>query len=144
MADFSLLGATMVNSSVVASARGNRDIVSEGYLLSDLAYARIRYELKLSEAFPEMMALCKKLLEHDRMRPDLYILLEAGKDTIARRQGGKGDRERNVTRFFRERYYSAIEEIHEELGEKNVEKVFTDSDPRVTLRLVLEKARRGG
>ena len=38
-ADFSLLGATMTYSSVVSKLRGTRKIVSEGYLLSDLAYA---------------------------------------------------------------------------------------------------------
>lgn len=140
-ADFSLLGATMVYCSVISDVRGSRDIVSEGYMLSDLAYARIRYELKKSEAFPAMLDVCRSMLANRRLRPDLYIVLEARQDTIDRRQIGKNGRDRNQSEQFRTRYYSALAEMHVELGESNVEKMFTDSDASVTLRTMMGKLR---
>ena len=135
-ADFSLLGATMAYSSIISNFRGTMSIVSEGYLLSDLAYAKIRYELKKSAAYPSMMAMVKRILEEPAMRPDLYILLKAGWTTIDLRQLNKDDRERNVTEFFRTRYYSALAEIHQEVKEDKVEVVETDSDTDVTLGMI--------
>ena len=137
-ADFSLLGATMTYSSIISKLRKERNIVSEGYLLSDLAYAKIRYELKKSDAYPSMMTMCKRILEEPQMRPDLYVLLRAGPSTIEQRQRGKDDRERNLTEFFRTRYYSALAEIHQELGERNQEEVETDSDLEATLGRIVE------
>ena len=141
-ADYSLLGATMVYSSVISKLRGERKIVSEGYLLSDLAYARIRYDLGKSGAFPAMLELCRAALGQESLRPDLYILLEARPDTIEARQHEKDDRERNITEFFRTRYYTAIAEMHRELGQSNLEKVYTDSNPGVTLEAVMDVLRR--
>ncbi|HME18156.1 MAG TPA: hypothetical protein VKF15_00270 [Nitrososphaerales archaeon] len=143
-ADFSLLGATMVYSSVISRLRGEKRIVSEGYLLSDLAYARVRSELGKSEAYPSMLEMCRTVLRQKSLRPDLYILLEARQDTIDARQQAKDDRERNITEFFRTRYYTALAEIHEELGEANVEKVYTDSDPAVTLEAVIGVLKKKG
>lgn len=131
----------MVYSSLISKFRGERNIVSEGYLLSDLAYARIRYELKKSTAFPAMMSLCKKILSEPPMKPDLYIILLAGAETIGRRQRNKNKRERNVTEFFRTRYYSALDEIHDELKESNIERLETDGDPSLTLGRILEVVR---
>ena len=136
-ADFSLLGATMVYSSVISKMRSERNIVSEGYLLSDLAYARIRFDLGKSEAYPSMLEMCRTILRQESLRPDLYVLLEARPDTIEARQHGKDDRERNVTEFFRTRYYTALREIHRELGQANVEKLYSDSDPVATLSAVM-------
>ncbi|MDE1853728.1 MAG: AAA family ATPase [Thaumarchaeota archaeon] len=141
-ADFSLLGATMVYSSIISKLRNKRNIVSEGYLLADLAYAKIRYELKMSSAYPSMFAMCRRVIEEPAMRPDLYILLKAGPETINHRQMGKDERERNMTEFFRTRYYTALDEIHEELGEEKSEVVETDSDLEVTLRAILETLER--
>lgn len=126
-ADYSLLGATMVYSSLISSFRATRNLVSEGYLLSDLAYARIRFDLKKSEAYPSMLAMCGKIMSHPQMKPDLYVLLKATAENIAERQARKNERERNLDDFFRERYYSALKEIHEELREEKVETVFSDS-----------------
>jgi len=137
-ADFSLLGATMVYSSLISKFRETRNIVSEGYLLSDLAYAKIRYELKKSDAYPSMVSMCRRMLQQPKLRPDLYILLKAGPETIDRRQRVKDDRERNVTEVFRTRYYTALAEIHRELGEEKTEVVETDSDLEVTLRAILD------
>ena len=137
-ADFSLLGATMTYSSIVSKLRWKTKIVSEGYLLSDLAYAKIRYELKKSDAYPSMVAMVKRMLEEPSLRPDLYIILKAPPETINHRQMGKDERERNMTEFFRTRYYTALEEIHEELGERNTETLETDHDVDVTLSGVLE------
>ena len=136
-ADFSLLGATMTYSSVISKLRRTRNIVSEGYLLGDLAYAKIRYELKKSDAYPSMLSMCRRVLKVPELRPDLYILLRATTGTIDIRQKGKEDRERNVTEFFRTRYYTALEEIHRELGEERSEVVETDSDLDVTLKNIL-------
>ena len=96
-ADYSLLGATMMYSSMISSLRGTRNVVSEGYLLSDLAYARIRYDLGKSRAFPVMLETCRNLLKETSLRPDLYIVLYAGSDTIDLRQRLKDERERNLT-----------------------------------------------
>ncbi|MDG6955502.1 MAG: hypothetical protein JRN70_02955 [Nitrososphaerota archaeon] len=143
-ADYSLLGATMTYSSIIASRRDERDIVSEGYLISDLAYAKIRMEVGKSTAYPHMLSLVKEILSEPRLRPDLYVRLKAGAETIESRQRGKDDREKNLTEFFRTRYYTALDEIHEELGEERVETVETDSDVDATLGAVvtvLEKRR---
>ncbi len=136
-ADFSLLGATMMYSSVISKLRGTRNIVSEGYLLGDLAYAKIRFELGKSGAYPQMVTMVKRVLEEPALRPDLYIILRAGSETINNRQKFKDDRERNVTEFFRTRYYTALAEIHQELKEGNTEPVETDSDLEVTLQTIL-------
>ncbi len=136
-ADFSLLGATMTYSSIVSKLRQTRNIVSEGYLLGDLTYAKIRYELKKSDAYPDMVRIVKRILEEPAMRPDLYIILKAGTETINNRQKVKNERERNVTDFFRARYYTALDEIHREMGEEKTEVVETDSDLEVTLGAIL-------
>jgi thymidylate kinase len=141
-ADFSLLGATMVYSSIISKLRPTRKIVSEGYLLSDLAYAKIRYELKKSDAYPSMITMCRRILQEPAMRPDLYVLLKAGAETIDVRQRNKDERERNMTEFFRTRYYSALAEIHEELGERKSEVVETDTDLDVTLKRILDVLER--
>ena len=137
-ADFSLLGATMTYSSLVSKLRGTRNIVSEGYLLSDLAYAKIRFELKKSDAYPSMVAMVRRMLEEPALRPDLYVLLKAGPETINNRQLVKDERERNTAEFFRTRYYTALEEIHEELKEDSIEAVETDHDVDVTLSSMLQ------
>jgi thymidylate kinase len=136
-ADFSLLGATMTYSSIISKLRQTRRIVSEGYLLSDLAYAKIRYELKKSDAYPAMLVMCRRILQEPYMRPDLYILLKAGSEAIDLRQRNKGDRERIGDEYFRNRYYDALAEIHEELNEGRTEEVQTDLDVEVTLRNIL-------
>ncbi len=136
-ADFSLLGATMMYSSIITKLRGTRNIVSEGYLLGDLAYAKIRYELKKSDAYPSMVAMVKRILQEPAMRPDIYVLLKAGQETIDIRQRSKDERERNPTEFFRKRYYTALEEIHDEMKERNIEVVETDSDIDATLQEIL-------
>jgi len=107
-------------------------------LLGDLAYAKIRYELKKSDAYPSMVAMVRRILQEPAMRPDLYILLEAGQETIDTRQRSKDDRDRNPTEFFRARYYTALAEIHDEMNEKNVEAVRTDSDIDATLQNILQ------
>ena len=132
----------MMYSSVVSKLRQSRNIVSEGYLLADLAYAKIRYELKKSDAYPDMVPMVKRVLEVPGMRPDLYILLKAEHETIDNRQLDKGERERNMTEFFRTRYYTALAEIHRELGEERTEVVQTDSDLDATLRVIMETLER--
>jgi len=136
-ADYSLLGATMVYSSLIAGFRSSRNIVSEGYLLSDLAYARIRFDLKKSDAYPHMVEICRKMLANQELRPDLYVLLEATPGTINSRQERKNQREKNVDDFFRTRYYSALAELHEELGERNVETIYSDSQVETTFASVM-------
>ena len=98
-ADFSLLGATMMYSSVISKLRQTRNIVSEGYLLGDLAYAKIRYELKKSDAYPEMERKVKRVLQFPGKRPDLYILQKAQIDQKKHRQMIKHERERNLPDF---------------------------------------------
>ena len=141
-ADFSLLGATMMYSSVIMRLHGTRNIVSEGYLLGDLAYAKIRYELKKSDAYPSMVSMVRRILEEPAMRPDIYIVLKAGTQTIDFRQSRKDDREKNITEYFRTRYYTALAEIHKELNEERTEFLETDTDLDATLQRVLETLER--
>ena len=78
------------------------------------------------------------------LRPDLYILLEARAETIGERQLGKGSREKNISEFFRQHYYSAIREMHQRLGQDNVEVVSSDGGGAVTLRTLLRLLRERG
>ncbi len=136
-ADFSLLGATMMYTSIISKLRKTRNIVSEGYLLGDLSYAKVRYELKMSDAYPSMMEVCRRILQEQTVIPDLYILLKAGSEIIDQRQKGKDERERNLTEFFRTRYHSALSEIHDELRQAKPVEVETDSDLDATLSKIL-------
>ena len=136
--DYSLLGATLTYASTISRLRERRDVVSEGYLLSDLAYAKIRFEMKRSAAYPAMLAICREVLTDPRMKPDLYVLLQAKHGALDDRQVGKKERDRHTMGFSRSRYYTALAEIHEELNEGNVERVYTGSDSGVTLKAVLK------
>lgn len=142
--DFSLIGATMQYCSIISTNRASRNIVSEGYLLGDLAYARIRYDLGKSVAFPALLSLVKAVLAEKPMRPDLYILLRARAKTIGERQLGKGSREKNTSGFFRQRYYSAIMEMHQRLGQDNLKVVSSDGGGSHTFRAVLRLLEEGG
>ena len=142
--DYSLAGATMQYASIIARSRRERDIVAEGYFVSDLAYALIRYDLRKSAAFPHLLEMVRKILRERVLQPDLYLLLRAHSATIRRRQEEKNEREKNVSKFFRERYYSSIEYIHGELGQRNLEIVNTDGDPDRTLARIVVKLKSHG
>ena len=142
--DYSLVGATMQYASIIARSRRERDIVAEGYFVSDLAYALIRYDLRKSAAFPHLLEMVRKILRERVLQPDLYLLLRAHSATIRRRQEEKNEREKNVSKFFSERYYSSIEYIHGELGQRNLEIVNTDSDPDRTLARIVVKLKSHG
>ena len=142
--DYSLVGATMQYASIIARSRRDRDIVAEGYFLSDLAYALIRYDLRKSAAFPHLLEMVRSVLREGVLQPDLYLLLRAHSATIRRRQEEKNEREKNVSKFFRERYYTAIEYIHGELRQGKLEIVNTDSDAEKTLARIIVKLRRHG
>ena len=144
LSDYSLFGTTMGFCSEIYRSKRTRNVVSEGYLLGDLAYAKVRFELKKSDAYPALLALCRAVLSDGRLRPDLYLRLEADGDTIGRRQTHKADRERNMDEGFRQRFYSAIEQVHEELGESSVESIPTDLDFSVTLKKVIQVLERRG
>jgi len=135
--DYSLFGATLSYSSAISRLRGTRNLVSEGYLLSDLAYAKVRFGLKKSGAYPALLALCREALKSPRLRPDLYIALKAGHGTVKRIQAMKSERDREMAGIFRESYYEALAEVHRVLGESMVETLIMDTDPKVTLRAVL-------
>ena len=142
--DYSLVGATMQYASIIARSRRDRDIVAEGYFLSDLAYALIRYDLRKSAAFPHLLEMVRSVLREGVLQPDLYLLLRAHSATIRRRQEEKNEREKNVSKFFRERYYTAIEYVHGKLRQGNLEIVNTDSDAEKTLARIMVKLRRHG
>jgi thymidylate kinase len=136
-ADFSLLGATMTYCSTISRLRTERNIVSEGYLLGDLAYAKVRFELKSSDAYPTMVTIVRGIFEEPALRPDLHIILKAGPKTIDVRQMSKEERDKNVSEFFRTRYYTALAEIHDEMHVRDVEVLETDSDVAATLQNIL-------
>lgn len=140
--DYSLFGATMQYCSIISSMRSKTNIVAEGYFLSDLAYARIRYTLNLSDAFPELLKLAKALLGDKMMQPDLFVLLAADTKVIEERQARKDERDRNMSEFFRTEYYNAINDLHTQLGLENVERVTTDAEVAKTsavIRALLER-----
>jgi thymidylate kinase len=143
-ADYSLVGATMQYSYPIYSARGSRHIVAEGYFISDLTYAMIRNKLKKSTAFEPLFKLVGTMLKEKQLQPDLYFLLKARANTIKSRQAEKGDRERNISRYFRLEYYRVIAKLHEKLQESNVEMVETDSDPDDTLGVIRSLVRKHG
>lgn len=142
--DYSLLGATLTYTSTISRLRGTRDLIAEGFILSDLAYAKARFELKKSTAYPTMLALCREVLTIPRMRPDLYVLLDAGPETIDDRQVRKNGKDRNATEIFRAMYYKALAEIHQELNETNIERVRTDSEVEKTLDVILAALKMKG
>ncbi len=119
-------------------------MIAEGFILSDLAYAKARFELKKSTAYPTMLALCREVLAIPRMRPDLYVLLDAGPETIDDRQVRKNGKDRNATEIFRAMYYKALAEIHQELNETNIERVRTDSEVEKTLDVILAALKMKG
>ena len=137
--DYSLVGATMQYCSVIARSRREREIVTEGYLLSDLAYALIRYELKRSSAFPHLVGIVRRILSDRELQPDVYFILRARSSTITRRQEEKSEREKNMSEFFRKRYYTALEYLHRELDQGNFEVVNTDGIVEETLTKVMTK-----
>ena len=143
-ADFSLVGATMQYSSIIANSREHRDIVSEGYFLGDLAYAKIRYDLGKSDAFPILLTLVKRILSDKKMQPDLYLLLKARPETISGRQVAKSEREKNLNEVFQSGYYSAITEIHERLGQNELEVVYSDGGRSETLGEIFRILRAKG
>ncbi len=143
-ADYSLFGATMQYCSPIALNRGKVDIVAEGYFLSDLAYARIRYILNLSGAFPELLKVAGMILQDKMLQPDLFVLLTADPKVIEERQRMKTERDRNITKFFRTEYYNAIEDLHKQFGLENIERVTTDSEATRTSAVIKELLDRRG
>jgi thymidylate kinase len=91
-----------------------------------------------------MLALCREVLAIPRMRPDLYVLLDAGPETIDDRQVRKNGKDRNATEIFRAMYYKALAEIHQELNETNIERVRTDSEVEKTLDVILAALKMKG
>ncbi|QQG48933.1 MAG: deoxynucleoside kinase [archaeon] len=142
--DLTLFGSTMSYCSAISRLRTGSMIVSEGYLLSDLAYARIRYDLGKSRAYPGMLAMCKSVLSEPAMVPDLYVLLEARPETIGRRQAEKDARERNQNSYFRRSYYDVLTGLHEDLAQTNVERLLTDRDHPITLTALVSLLKRKG
>jgi thymidylate kinase len=143
-ADYSLFGAAMQCCSIISSNRSRMNIVAEGYFISDLAYARIRYTLNLSDAFPELLKIAITLLHDKMLRPDLFVLLTADPRVIEERQEMKTERDRNMTKFFRTEYYNAIEDLHKQLGLENIERVTTDSEVAKTSTVIRELLERHG
>jgi thymidylate kinase len=143
-ADYSLFGAAMQHCSMISSNRSKMNIVAEGYFISDLAYARIRYILNLSDAFPELLNIARMLLQDKMLQPDLFVLLSADPKVIDERQGMKTERDRNVTKFFRIEYYNAIEDLHRQLGLENIERVTTDSEASKTSAVIRDLLDRRG
>ncbi len=139
--DYSLLGATLANSALIREKRRAGKVISEGYVISDLAYAKVRYDLDMSAAFPSMLALARKVLREESLRPDAYILLRPAR---AAPRGNGNWRSARTYELFAERYYGAIQELHERLTESKVETVKTDTDPAVTLREIAARLRKRG
>ncbi len=137
--DYSLVGATMQYCSIIARSRREKEMVAEGYLLSDMAYALIRYELGMSSAFPHLVPLVRRIMSDRQLEPDLYFILKARSSTISRRQEEKNDREKNMSEFFMRRYYTAIEQLHREFEQDNFEVVNTDGDAEKTLTRIMTK-----
>lgn len=137
--DISLIGATMQFSSMIASNRAKKRIVAEGYLISDLTYAKIRYELGMSIAFPYLYEVVKGIMHEKQLEPDIYFLLSARDSLIYSRQKRKSERDRNINSYFRKRYYQIINELHHQFGNRNIRIISTESDPKVTLQKIINE-----
>ncbi len=114
--DYSLLGATLLSTYEIAHSRKSMNIVAEGYFISDLAYARIRYEKGLSNAYPLLKDFVFSLLEDRSLLPDIFVVLEASKETLQSRQSLKSERDKNLSSYFMERYYKLVYSFHRGMG----------------------------
>ncbi len=138
--DYSLLGATLAYVSTVSRMRKDRNVVSEGYLLSDLAYAKVRMALGLSSAYPSMLSICREVLADGCARPDLYVQLSSRPGESGTKVPATGA----AKELFRTRYYEALSEVHTELGETDVVSLSTEPDAASTLDKVLAVIKERG
>lgn len=136
--DYSLIGATLRNSGIIAGNRRKRNIVGEGYFVSDLAYAMIRQRRGLSEAASEFFPIVHNVIKKKRLQPDLYVLLTASDRSILRRQRLKSDRDRLTNRFFMDNFNTIIMDLHQLFGHKNVVAVSNDKGREATFRNIRE------
>lgn len=123
--DYSLIGSVLMYSFLISRKRKGK-LVADGYLLSDLAYSKLRYEKGLSKAYPNLEYFLINVLKDKVLRPDAYFVLKPSFRTIIKRQKLKNQREKNVNRYFMKRYYEVLFSYHETLGDKNVYLVGTD------------------
>jgi hypothetical protein len=116
LADYALVGAVLSAAYMIAQQRAARDIVAEGYFLSDLAYFKVRQTLGTSTAFTPIRALVHEVLRDSRLIPDLYAVLRISRAELTRRQAHKLPRDQLQNPFFADRYYEFLYELHREFG----------------------------
>lgn len=75
-------------------------MISEGYLLSYLAYAKIRFELKKSTAYPAMLALSRDVFAMTEVRLDLYYPSGGKIRHISKQKGGGRIRRQKLGGYF--------------------------------------------
>ena len=136
--DYSLIGATLRTSGIIAGNRRKRNIVSEGYFISDLAYAMIRQKQGLSEAASEFFPIVGHVIKKKKLQPDLYVLLTASDRSILKRQKLKSDRDRLTNKFFRDNFNTIIMDLHQLFGHKNIVIVSTDKGRDATYRQIVD------
>jgi len=117
LADYALVGAVLSAAYRIAQERTARNIVAEGYLLSDLAYFKVRETLGTSTAFIPIRALVHEVLRDARLVPDLYAVLRISPVELHRRQARKAHRDRLQNQYFAEKYYEFLAELHHEFGD---------------------------
>jgi thymidylate kinase len=135
--DYALIGATLTSSYDIVNLRRERNVVADGYIVSDLTYSKIRYERGQSKAYPVLRRFVFSLLKDKLLVPDLFVVLKADEDTIYRRQKYKEEREKNINIYFMERYYKILYMLHREMGH-NFTNLSTDERKEKTERKIVE------
>jgi thymidylate kinase len=135
--DYALIGASLMRMYEIASLRKNKYVVADGYIVSDLTYAKIRYEKGLSNAYPALYNFVKSILGDENIVPDLFIVLTAKEKTIKERQRFKEERDKNLSKYFMKRYYRILYGLHKEMRHKFVN-LSTDDDIEVTAEKILQ------
>jgi hypothetical protein len=138
------VGEVLSAAYEIAHQRAARDIIVEGYFLSDLAYFKVRQTLGTSTAFAPIRALVQEVLRDARLVPDLYAVLRIAPTELTRRQERKAARDRLENQYFAARYYEFLYELHREFGHSAHVDVSSDAGDAATyqqLRQIL--AERG-
>ena len=140
--DYSLFGATLKTTGIIAHNRDRRNIVSEGFLVNDLTYSLIRQKRGQSDAASEFFSIVGSVLNKPALKPDLFVILMADEKAIMKRQKLKSDRDRLTNRFFRDTFYQTLNDLHALFGHRNTIVIRTDKGKDEAVKEILDSVAR--